>query len=246
MSKLSRKYVILAAVTIGILLVAGLVYATVFAPTVPVTTPVTGTEQASSEGATEEATLENFDPATAEEWIKAGLVDRTLGSDDAPITMYDFSSLTCPHCADFHAKTLPQLKKDYIDTGKVKLVFADFPLNLPALQAATLARCVTDKDAYFAFIDELFRTQAKWGMSNDARNDLLNATKFSGLSREDAARCLDSKHLTAGMLQKIDENRTKYNLNSTPTFIFVKDERQEKVEGAQPIEQFKAAIDKLQ
>jgi protein-disulfide isomerase len=69
------------------------------------------------------------------------LSERVLGDPNAPITILEYSSLTCPHCASFHANTLPQLKKDYIDTGKVKLVFRDFPFDRAALQASMLARC---------------------------------------------------------------------------------------------------------
>ncbi len=244
MTNFSRKYVVIALITVAILAVAGIIYSVAFQPPSTVNTTTAQTEEAVAPEQ-EAAAPDTYDEATAPDWVKKALEDRVMGSEDAPITMIDNSSLTCPHCADFHLNTLPQIKKDYIDTGKVKLVFGDFPLNLPALQASALARCVEGTDAYFAFIEQLFRTQEQWGASENARNDLLNATKFSGLSREDAARCLDDKQLTAGLLQKIDKTRTDYSINSTPTFVLIKDGHTEKVEGALPYKDFKAALDKM-
>lgn len=233
----SRKYLILTLIIVGILVVAGVVYATVFAPSAP--------EDTAAPVAVTEETAAPAEGAPAADWVKAALVDRSLGDDNAPIVIYDFSSLTCPHCAHFHTETLPQVKKEYIDTGKARLVFADFPLNLPALQASALARCIEDNDAYFAFIDQLFRTQAQWGTTENARADLINAIKFSGLSRDDAARCIDDQTLTSGLVEKIDNARGEYSVQSTPTFVIVKDGKVvDKIEGAQPFENFKTALDK--
>lgn len=92
--------------------------------------------------------------------------DKVLGDRDAPVTMIEYSSLTCPHCAHFHTDVLPRIKKEYIDTGKVKLVLRDFPLNQPALIAAQIAHCVPE-DRYFGFVSVLFETQAAWAISED-------------------------------------------------------------------------------
>lgn len=187
--------------------------------------------------------LTEYDPATAEPWVVEAMRDRVLGDPNAPVTMLDYSSLTCPHCADFHTNILPQLKNDYIDTGKVKLVFVDFPLNMPALQASALARCVKDDTAYFAYVDQLFRTQRQWGMTENAKNDLLGTIKFTGLSREDGARCIDNPQLISGILAKLEEAKSKYQIDSTPTFVL--NDGKTIVKGAETYDHFKAAIDPL-
>ena len=185
----------------------------------------------------------DYDAKTAEPWVVEAMRNRSIGKDSAPITMYDFSSLSCPHCADFHANILPQLKKDYIDTGKMKLVFIDFPLNLPALQATALSRCIKDDEAYFGFIDQLFRTQKDWAMTDNAKASLIGTIKFTGLSREDAERCIDNQQLTAGILAQLDEMKNKYQIDSTPTFVL--NDGKATVKGAETYDHFKAAIDPL-
>ena len=89
------------------------------------------------------------------------LGDRVLGQADAPVVMVEYASATCPHCAEFHAKVLPLIKTEYIDTGKVRFIFREFPLDQAALGAFMLARCVPE-DKYFATIDLMFRRQAIW------------------------------------------------------------------------------------
>ena len=242
MSKPIQKNVIIAIIVIAILAVAAIIYGMVFV-TSKTTQPAEQTQTDTTNP--NEVTVTEYDPATAEQWVKDALVERTMGDEKAPVTIIDYSSLTCPHCADFHLKTLPQVKKDYIDTGKAKLVFSDFPLNLPALQATAMTRCIKDNDAYFAMIEQLFRTQSEWGASQNARDGLINSVKFSGLSREEAAKCIDSQQLISGLLQHMDEGKTKNSVNSTPTFVLIKGDKTEKVQGAVPYADFKAAMDKL-
>ena len=100
-------------------------------------------------------------PLPTEEALK----ERVLGQANAPVTIIEYSSLSCPHCAQFHNNVLPKLKKNYIDTGKVKLVYRDFPLGGPAYIAAMMARCAKP-DRYFQFLDVLFRDQANWARSH--------------------------------------------------------------------------------
>src|SRR5262249_57342023 len=92
--------------------------------------------------------------------------DRILGKPDAPITIVEYASLTCPHCAAFERDTLPKLKTQYIDTGKVKLIYRDFPLDSRATLAAMIARCAP-RDRYFGFVDAFFRSQDQWARSED-------------------------------------------------------------------------------
>ena len=91
------------------------------------------------------------------------LPERVLGNGAAPVTIYDYSSLTCPHCADFHSRILPEIKKRAIDTGKAKLIFRDFPLDKPALQASVLAHCATLEPQFYPLLDVLFQSQEKVG-----------------------------------------------------------------------------------
>ncbi len=92
--------------------------------------------------------------------------DRVLGKADAPVTLIEYASLTCPHCGAFEKEKLPQIRKEWIDTGKVKLIYRDFPLDRNALLAATIARCAPP-DRYFAFIESFFDDQAHWVLAQD-------------------------------------------------------------------------------
>jgi len=103
-----------------------------------------------------------------------------LGKADAPVTMIEYSSLGCPHCAAFHLETLPQIKKDYIDTGKVRLVFRDFPLGTPALAASMIARCAGPKK-FFGFIEIMFRSQPQWSRSQNPMPALTKVARLGGL-----------------------------------------------------------------
>src|SRR5438552_9942528 len=106
--------------------------------------------------------------------------DRILGKADAPITIIEYASLTCPHCAHFDVDVLPKLKEKWIDTGKAKLVFRDFPLDQSALLAATVARC-EPSDKFYGFIDALFKTQGEWGAAKDPRAGLQNLAQLGGM-----------------------------------------------------------------
>src|SRR6201998_2531962 len=109
--------------------------------------------------------------------------DRILGNADAPITIIEYASLTCPHCAHFTNEVLPELKKKWIDTGKAKLVLRDYPLDEPALRAAMIARCAP-ADRYYAYIDTFFEAQEKWVTARDYRDALARLVKLGGMSRE--------------------------------------------------------------
>src|SRR5258706_11399400 len=99
----------------------------------------------------------------------AGATAHVLGNPEAPITIIEYASLTCPHCAEFDKSVLPQIKQTYIDTGKAKLVYRDFPLDATALKASMIARCLPS-DRYFAFIDALFKQQNNWAYSGDPKS----------------------------------------------------------------------------
>jgi protein-disulfide isomerase len=144
--------------------------------------------------------------------------DRILGNPEAPITIVEYASLTCPHCAHFANDVLPDIKKEWIDTGKAKLVLRDYPLDEPALRAAMIARCAPP-DRYYAFADTFFAAQEKWVRSPDYHEALARLAKLGGMSKEEFDACLKNTELE----NKIVEGRLKatqeLDVNSTPTFF---------------------------
>ena len=152
-----------------------------------------------------------------------------LGKTDAPLTIIEYASLTCPHCARFDAQTLPKLRQDWIDPGKAKLVFRDFPLDGLALRVAALTRCVPPS-RYFDYIDTLFEKRDSWVTLGD--KGVARAASLGGLSEAEADACLaDSKRLEAIAATRATAEK-EYGVDSTPTFFI----DGMKVEGAYPYE----------
>ncbi len=148
-----------------------------------------------------------------------GPEDRVLGDENARVTILEYSSLTCPHCAQFHAEGYRHLKSAYIDTGKVKLVFRDFPLDGLALRAAALAECVPP-GRYYPFLQLLFEGQNSWARADHPLVELARLGQLAGLSQERAAECLQGDNPG---LEKIIQERLagqeEYQIDSTPSFI---------------------------
>jgi len=171
--------------------------------------------------------------------LKDSISEMSIGKSDAPVTMIEYSSLGCPHCAAFHSITLPRIKKEYIETGKVKLIFRDFPLGTPALAAAMVARCA-GPDKFFGFIEIIFRSQDTWARSQDPLSKLSQVARFGGLSAADVDACLKQQTLLDHIREGAATAQQTHKINSTPTFII----GGETVSGAQPFENFKKVIDK--
>lgn len=165
--------------------------------------------------------------------------EMTMGSADAPVTIIEFASLGCHHCAKFHTETLPLIKKNYIDTGKVRLIFQDFPLGAPALAASMTARCAGSKK-FFGFIEILFRSQEKWSRSKNPLQELTKVAHFGGLSKEDVQACLKQQSLLEHIRRGALVGQEDFKINSTPSFVI----DNEIISGAQPFEVFQKAIDK--
>jgi protein-disulfide isomerase len=178
--------------------------------------------------------------ADAQTVLALGKNDRILGNPDAPITIVEYASLTCPHCAHFTNDVLPELKKKWIDTGKAKLVLRDYPLDEPALRAAMIARCAPP-DRYYAFVDTFFGSQEKWVTARDYRDALARLVKLGGMSREEFDNCLKNTTLE----NKIVEGRLiaskELDVNSTPTFFI----NGTKFTGAPTVEEFDKALSGL-
>lgn len=143
--------------------------------------------------------------------------DHVLGDPNAKITVIEYASMTCPHCAGFHTTVLPELKKLYIDTGKVKLVFRDFPLDRVALQASLLAECVP-ADRYFAMIDMLFQTQQQWSRARDPQDSLSKAGKLLGIDDVKFRACQDDKEALAAIVGE-RQGAESIGVESTPTLV---------------------------
>jgi protein-disulfide isomerase len=165
------------------------------------------------------------------------LTDRVLGDERAKVTLVEYSSLTCPHCADFHRDTLPLISKDYIQKGQLRYVLRDFPLDAKAMAAAMIARCAPP-DRYFTFIDMLFRNQQAWARSSDSIVDLKVRAQLAGLSSGDVDQCLASKDLLEGIQARASDAQRRDTISSTPTFIIGAN----KLSGALPYAELKSVI----
>ena len=148
---------------------------------------------------------------------ESALPDMVLGKEDAPVTIIEYSSLSCPHCAVFHRDVLPALKSEYIDTGKVRYVEREFPLNNAALGGSVLARCV-DPSRFFAFTDLLFSRQEDWAFKEDALQRLRLYAKQAGLTDAEFEKCLDDEALQKKILA-VRERGEKEGVHGTPTFF---------------------------
>jgi protein-disulfide isomerase len=148
----------------------------------------------------------------------AEVTEHVLGDPAAPVTIIEYASLTCPHCAAFHRDELPAIKAKYIDTGKVKLAYRDFPLDQLALQAAVLAHCAGDA-RYFKFLNAMFASQGTWARAGDPIAALKQLAKLGGLPEAEADACLADRAMQDGVLQARLDGEQKFNVSSTPTLI---------------------------
>ena len=170
------------------------------------------------------------------------LPDMALGPANATVTITEFASMTCPHCAAFTEKVFPKLKSEYIDSGKIRFVFREFPLDIKAAAGSMLARCIAKDDAskYFAVVDLLFRQQEAWALKNTAET-LIRIGKQAGLSQQQVEDCLKDQAL----LDKISADQKYANevlkVNSTPTFFI----NGEMIKGEQSFEEFSKRINSM-
>ena len=166
-----------------------------------------------------------------------------LGSDTAIVKIKIFSSLTCPHCASFHSKVVPEIKREYIDSGKVQLIFIDFPLDQAAFNASKILNCL-DKAKQITFLDTIYETQAKWTSGqnlDDVNKNLKKIAKSLGISSTKFDKCLIDEDISDKILNgRIDASR-KYSIDSTPTIVI----NEKKLEGSVSFKNIKKKIEKL-
>jgi protein-disulfide isomerase len=165
-----------------------------------------------------------------------------IGSPDAPVTIMEYSSLSCPHCATFHKDTLPTLKKDYIDQGQVKFVFNDFPLNKPALAGSLLLKCVPIEDRY-NFMELLFEQQSAWAFESDYVTKLKQYAALLGVSGDKAEECMNNELSERVMFIKVKEAADKFEISSTPSFVILPTE--ETLTGAQSYSEISKRIEAI-
>ena len=167
----------------------------------------------------------------------------TVGSNNADIKIKIFSSLTCPHCAYFHTNVVSQIKKEYIESGKVQLIFIDFPLDQAAFNASKLLNCL-DKNLQMKFLDLIYEKQSKWTAGsniNEINENLKKIVETLGISQDSFDKCLVDEDISDKILNgRIEANR-KYSINSTPTIII----NEKKFEGSVSFEDIKKKIEKL-
>jgi protein-disulfide isomerase len=172
------------------------------------------------------------------ELMKPGeLPDTFLGKADAPVTIVEFSSMTCSHCADYHREVFPDLKKKYIDTGKVKYIVREFPFDNVAAAAFMLTRCV-DTSRRYDMIDILYKHQDDWAFKDAPLEDLKRLSKQAGFTDETFNKCLSDEKLLKSMEDNRERAYKEFSIHSTPTF-FVNGKR---MKGAHSMKEFDEMI----
>lgn len=146
-----------------------------------------------------------------------------LGPADAKVVLVEYASLTCPHCARFHTAVLPDIKKEFVDTGKVRYVYRDFPLDRVALAAAMVARCA-GRDNFFGYIDTFYAAQGQWSRASNPISALANLAKLGGMSQTKFEACLKDVETQNVILQQRLEASNEFKVQATPT-VFVNGER---------------------
>ena len=170
---------------------------------------------------------------------EGALPEKTIGNADAPVTIVEYASLTCGHCANFHAETLPAIKEKYIDTGKARMVFREFPFDPRAEAGFMLARCADDK--YFAMVDVLFKQQRNWAPVDNAREALLQIARLAGFSQEQFEACLTDQKLLEDVRAVRTRGANDFGIDATPTFFI----NGNKYSGAMKVAEMSAVIDSL-
>ncbi len=172
--------------------------------------------------------------------IKLSDADFALGPADAKVTIVEYASLTCPHCAEFHTKVLPDIKKEFVETGKVRYVYRDFPLDRLALAAAMTARCA-GRENFFGFIDTFYAAQGQWSRASNSVKALGNLARLGGMSEKAFDTCLQNADVQNAVLKQRLEAANDFKITATPT-IFVNGDR---YSGGMTLDQLRTLLDRL-
>ena len=168
--------------------------------------------------------------------------DFVIGSSNAPITIIEYASLSCNHCAKFHSDTLNDLKLEYVDSGKVRFVFRDFPFNYPALLGSMVLRCIP-KDVRYEYMNALYQLQPKWVVRDNSQTtlELFKIMQSGGMNKEDFDKCIKNTDLENKILQGVMDAQNEFNIKSTPSFLV----NGLLVEGNKSIKDFRQIIEKI-
>ncbi|NBB83178.1 MAG: thioredoxin domain-containing protein [Alphaproteobacteria bacterium] len=179
--------------------------------------------------------------ALAQDWqAQVTDFDKIKGSADAPVTVIEYASLTCGHCASFHTNTLPDFTAQYIDSGQVRMIWRQFPLNGLDLRAGMMARCAPE-NRFFGLLDVLFATQADWVSAEDPLAALARIGRTAGLSQDQIDACFADEALADRIVQVRLDAEQKYDVAATPTFVV----QGEVVPGNRPLSFFAEMIDPM-
>ena len=200
-STLTRRHVLLGAAAVTAIIAAGSagIYLWSFTDTAAAETPA------------------GAEVSMADLLVPGPLGDQIQGQADAPVTIVEYASMTCPHCSHFHETTYPEMKKKYIDTGKVRFIFREFPLDPLAAAAAMLARCA-GKDKFFPLVDVFFAQQKDWVVQKPLQ-PMFAIAKQAGFTQQSFDECLANQQLLTNLEEQRTRATQKFNVNSTPTFF---------------------------
>lgn len=187
--------------------------------------------QVMAQDGTGEIKPELMQPGPLPEWI--------VGRDDAPVTVIEYASMSCGHCANFHLNVWPAFKAEFVDTGKVRFILREFPFDPRATAAFMLARCMGD-NKWYSTVDLLFRNQERWARAEDAKQGFLSTLSMTGLKEADLEACLGDQALL-DKVNAVAARGQQLGVDSTPTFFI----NGEKYIGVMPIEQLRAVIEPL-
>ena len=176
---------------------------------------------------------------TAKLLADAPMEEKIVGEANAPITIIEYASMTCPHCANFHNNTWPAIKEKYVDTGKARLIFREFGFDPRAEAGFMLARCSGDN--YFAMIDVLFKQQESWSRAPDGKAALLKIARLAGFSQESFEACLTDQKLLDDVRAVKNRGANEFRVDSTPTFFI----NGKKYTGALSVGEMSAIIDSM-
>lgn len=168
------------------------------------------------------------------------LPEMALGKADAKVTVVEYMSMTCPHCAHFHNETFDKIKEKYVDTGKVRFVIREFPFDPRAAAAFMLARCAPN-NAYFPMVSMMFKQQQVWAAADDGKAALLQMSKLAGFTQESFEKCLTDQKLLNDVNAVREHGAKEFGINATPTFLI----NGKRYAGAMSVESMSALLDSL-
>ncbi len=184
--------------------------------------------------------VETADTVNVEDLLSPGpLGEKVLGPADAPVSVVEYASMSCPHCAHFDETTFDAFKIKYIDSGKVRYVFREFPLNAPAVAVAMLARCAP-ADKFFDVVHTFFRTQDKWLYGSDVKAGIIDVASQFGFTEQSFEACVKNQALFEG-INAVRDRGSAFGVQATPTFFI----NGKKYEGALSLDELDKAIEPL-